>query len=157
MFIDAFVTKYVLSITWVKLLFLLSLHLWQISVCLFTPWKRQRGKGKGLAHEHRARERLRQSTSALQYFQFISQGSPSHHTCLDIFALAVWGAVGGQCQLPGPCGIPTQGTNRGLTRVWLDGEKHPLPPSSQPPGVLSEPCHLFLGELRSLKTFLQRS
>ena len=35
--------------------------------------------------------------------------------------------------------------------MWLDGEKHPLPPSSQPPGVLSEPCHVFLGELRSLK------
>lgn len=82
----------------------------------------ERGRDFPVNTEH---ERGWGSASALGCFQCISQGSPSRHRCLDIFALAVWGAVGGQCQLLSPCRIPTWDTNRGLTRVRLDGAKHP--------------------------------
>ena len=47
MFIDAFATKYILSIACLKLLFLLSLHLWQISECLFIHFIKEAWRGEG--------------------------------------------------------------------------------------------------------------
>lgn len=148
-----FAMKYTLS-PWLKLLFLLSLHLRQISrVSLQNPrtgrkhrdsWAQkpslcQRLWGLGGKGTHpwtwSTVQTLRQDAGVLGPLRFISQGCPSGCRYLDLFAFTIWGAMRS----------PDPGTKKALMEVRPDGRQHPS--MSLPPLHLrcypSEPWEVF--------------
>ena len=156
MFIDAFATKYILSIACLKLLFLLSLHLWQISECLFIHFIKEAWRGEGTCPWTQSMWEAEAECQCPGIF-------PIHQSRLSLPSQMSWyfciSSLRG-CGRPVPAAEPvwnphprhTQGAHEGVAG-WCKASfcEPTAPPSPQPPGVLSEPWQLFLGELHSLK------